>query len=75
MNLKKLLNSKWTAANPKESQKHFIVPKVEINSKDSQIVDFICLKQSPPKQSIKSGPMNFKIEGYGFKAGNESVLT
>ncbi len=67
MNLKKLLNSKWTAANPKEGQKHFIVPKVEINSKDSQIVDFICLEAVTTKAVYQIRPNELKDRGLWFQ--------
>jgi len=34
LNPKKLLNSKWTAVNPVNGEKHFIVTEVEFNEND-----------------------------------------
>lgn len=34
INPKKLLNSKWTAAKPKQKEKHFIVTKVVFDEED-----------------------------------------
>ncbi len=42
-NKKKLLNSKWTAAEPKNKEKHFTVTEVKLNDNDPQIIDFIVL--------------------------------
>lgn len=44
MNYKKLKNSKWTAVQPKNKEKHFVVVKVEMNDDDPQIVDRILLE-------------------------------
>lgn len=41
VNKKKLLNSKWTAVNPKNKEKHFQVTKVSLNINDCQVIDFI----------------------------------
>ena len=36
INHKKLLNTKWTAINPQNKEKHFIVTKVEVSENDPQ---------------------------------------
>jgi tryptophan-rich hypothetical protein len=38
INPKKLLNSKWTAINPKDKEKHFIVTEVEYDLDGSVIM-------------------------------------
>lgn len=43
-NYKKLLNSKWTAVNPINKEKHFIVIKVILNDLDNQIIDKIIIE-------------------------------
>jgi tryptophan-rich hypothetical protein len=40
LNPKKLLNSKWTAINPSNKEKHFLVTEVEF---DEDGVIFLCL--------------------------------
>lgn len=42
-NKKKLLNSKWTAINPENKEKHFNVTKVIISEDDPQVVLYIIL--------------------------------
>lgn len=37
INPKKLLNSKWTAVNPKNREKHFIVTEVEFDEEESVV--------------------------------------
>jgi tryptophan-rich hypothetical protein len=56
MNLKKLLNSKWTAVVPENGEKHFVVTKVERNSKDAQVVDFVCLEAVTSKRVYQIDP-------------------
>lgn len=41
-NVKKLLNSKWTAVKPVQKEKHFLVTKVETN--ESGIVESLTLE-------------------------------
>jgi tryptophan-rich hypothetical protein len=43
-NFKKFLNSKWTANFPENKEKHFVVEKVDLNEKDSQIVEIVYLR-------------------------------
>lgn len=62
MNLKKLLNSKWTAVAPKNGEKHFVVTKVEKNAKDPQVVDFICLEAVTSKKVYQISPSELKNE-------------
>ncbi len=38
INPKKLLGSKWTAVQPKNKQKHFVVDKVEFDEDDLKVV-------------------------------------
>lgn len=44
MNYKKLKNSKWTAVQPKNKEKHFVVIKVVVNEDDPQVVEKILLE-------------------------------
>ena len=44
MNYKKLKNSKWTAVQPKNKEKHFLVIKVVINDENPQIIEKIFLE-------------------------------
>ncbi|MGO1500784.1 MAG: TIGR02450 family Trp-rich protein [Marinobacter sp.] len=38
-NPKKLLNSKWTAVNPVNKEKHFLVTELEINEEDNVVTE------------------------------------
>lgn len=60
MNIKKLLNSKWTAVSPKNKEKHFIVTKVKLNKDDPQIVDFIILTAVLTSKNYKFTYKQFK---------------
>jgi tryptophan-rich hypothetical protein len=42
-NRKKLLNSKWTAIDPKSKEKHFSITYVKVNDDDIQVIDHIIL--------------------------------
>lgn len=44
VNAKKLLNSKWTAFNPINKEKHFLVTKLITPEKIDQTIDFIELE-------------------------------
>lgn len=54
--MKKLLNSKWTAIEPKNKEKHFVVIKVSNNTEDPQIVDFIIIQAVMTKNEYKILP-------------------
>jgi tryptophan-rich hypothetical protein len=41
INPKKLLNSKWTALNPTNKERHFLVTKVETNAKGEVVMCMI----------------------------------
>jgi len=51
INPKKLLNSKWTAVNPLNKEKHFIVTKIEIDEQDTVIS---CVIESVMSNRISS---------------------
>jgi len=55
--MKKLLQSKWTACQPKNKEKHFIVTHVEKNSMDNQKIDYIIMTAVYTKKEYK---MNYK---------------
>ena len=53
INPNKLLNSKWTAVNPKNREKHFIVTEVEFDEEGAVIVcsiETVISKRSMPIQ-------------------------
>jgi len=60
VNRKKLLNSKWTALNPKNKEKHFTVTQVKLNEEDPQVIDFIILTAVFTNKSYQ---MNYKELG------------
>lgn len=60
MNIKKLLNSKWTAIIPKNKEKHFTVTQVKQNEGDPQVVDFIILTAALTKRNYKINYKDFK---------------
>ncbi|CAA0126065.1 Uncharacterised protein [Halioglobus japonicus] len=51
INPKKLLNSKWTAANPSRKEKHFIVSEIEFDEEDTVVscsIEAVISKRSMP---------------------------
>lgn len=53
MNSKKLLNSKWTAVNPENREKHFLITEVEYNEDGAVIrcvIEAIATRRSMPIQ-------------------------
>ena len=58
--MKKLLNSKWTAVEPKKQEKHFIITKVDHNQENSDIVDLITIQAIFTKQEYRMKPAKLK---------------
>ena len=51
VNLKKLLNSKWTAVNPQNKEKHFIIVEVEYDEEANVIecvIEAVMTKRQRP---------------------------
>lgn len=42
--MKKLLNSKWTAINPQNKEKHFLIVQVHLSSHDNQVVEKVTIE-------------------------------
>ena len=61
MNHKKLLNSKWTAKNPINKEKHFIVIKVNVNNNEQKI-DSIILQSVLTRREYLKTYIEFKNE-------------
>lgn len=59
-NMKKLLNSKWTANHPKNKEKHFIVIKVNKNDLDPQIVDALIIQAVFTKKEYVIKPLELQ---------------
>ncbi len=50
INPKKLLNSKWTAVNPKKKEKHFLISEIEFD--EEGVVVFCYIEAVMSKRSI-----------------------
>ncbi|EED33716.1 tryptophan-rich conserved hypothetical protein [gamma proteobacterium NOR5-3] len=68
INPKKLLNSKWSAVNPANKEKHFIVSEVEYD--EDGVVVSCCIEAVLSKRSVAIDWQELKNEGtwvYGWK--------
>jgi tryptophan-rich hypothetical protein len=60
MNYKKLLNSKWTAVNPMNKEKHFSVIKVLKDSDDPQLIYSVTLEAVLTGKSFNLEPKDLR---------------
>lgn len=60
MNYKKLLNSKWTAVNPENKEKHFSVIKVLKDKDDPQKVESVTMEATMTGRSFELAPRELK---------------
>lgn len=61
INAKKLLNSKWTAVQPANKEKHFIVSEVEFD--EEGLVVLCCIEAVISKRSMSINWHDLKDEG------------
>ncbi len=67
INPKKLLNSKWTAVEPKKREKHFMVTEVELDDEGAVIscsIEAIISKRSIPIQWQDLKDMSHWVHGW-----------
>lgn len=55
---KKMLNSKWTAVNPTDKEKHFIVIKIEYTDEKENSIKLVTLEAIITGQHYKKTPQD-----------------
>ncbi|MCF8060263.1 MAG: TIGR02450 family Trp-rich protein [Bacteriovoracaceae bacterium] len=64
MNYKNLLNSKWTAVEPLNKEKHFLVIKLQKNPNDSQVIELVILEAILTKRKLQIKPRELENQNY-----------
>lgn len=66
----KLLNSKWTAVQPQNKEKHFIVTKVFHNEMDPQIIDDVIIEAVFTRKEYRVKASELRVTDNWIKGWN-----